>query len=398
MNIKNEPCFINILGKDSNLYKAVKKASLDIGIILLTQKNARQDLDNIYYKTIQTLRKYDLYIELDHFYDGKTGFIEAKIGHTLSNENYIHSYPFSLTQYGKVKLENIKNNLGVKACIDLLGLDVRHEENNTIPLDLKSRETISISFSDIEMYYKCPRCFYLAKKNIKMPFQEDDRFNIANANDLVLKQEFDLCRNDAIKHPIMKKYKIDAVPLKNTNIYKWRNFNYGNGGIRFFDLDKNIIFNGVVDDVWVNKQGEFIVVDYKTTLKESIFLEDELYAKYRRQISFYTWLFKQNGYLVHSLGYLIIDKPCLNNKNNSKELDDLFNFEISKYKRFLEFDTTIISISIDESWIDPVLDAMQDCLKQNYLPPSGKNKRTNKECATCEYHFKVNAFEKRALI
>src|SRR5690606_4012874 len=120
--------------------------------------------------------------------------------------------------------------------------------------------------------------------------------------------------------------------------------NYGNGGIKFFDLDKNIIFSGVVDDVWVNQQGEFIVVDYKTTLKDTLSLEDELSAKYFRQISFYTWLFKQNGYSVHSLGYLIIDKPYINNKNSSLLLEYYFNFEILKYKRNLEFDTTIISV------------------------------------------------------
>ena len=77
-------------------------------------------------------------------------------------------------------------------------------------------------------------------------------------------------------------------------------------GIQYFHEPTNMIIRGGVDDVWVNPQGELIIVDYKATSKNSeVNLDAEWQDGYKRQMEIYQWLFRHNGFKVSPVGYFV---------------------------------------------------------------------------------------------
>ena len=93
----------------------------------------------------------------------------------------------------------------------------------------ESKEPFKISRSKIDLFWECPRCFYLDRRlGIKRPSMP--AFTLNSAVDHLLKKEFDIHRAEKEAHPLMKKYKINAVPFQHPDLEKWRhNFS----GIRF---------------------------------------------------------------------------------------------------------------------------------------------------------------------
>jgi len=75
---------------------------------------------------------------------------------------------------------------------------------------------------------------------------------------------------------------IDAVPFAHENMNVWReNFK----GVQYLHEPTNLLITGAVDDIWVNKQGELIVVDYKATSKnDEVNLDAEWQDGYKRQM------------------------------------------------------------------------------------------------------------------
>jgi hypothetical protein len=66
------------------------------------------------------------------------------------------------------------------------------------------------------------------------------------------------------------------------------------------------VITGGVDDMWINHQGEYIVVDYKATSKKTeVTLDADWQIGYKRQMEIYQWLFGKNGYKVSNTGYFV---------------------------------------------------------------------------------------------
>ncbi|MCX6791384.1 MAG: PD-(D/E)XK nuclease family protein [Candidatus Gribaldobacteria bacterium] len=148
-----------------------------------------------------------------------------------------------------------------------------------------------VSRSKVDLFLNCPRCYYLdAKLGVGQP--PGYPFTLNSAVDKLLKKEFDLHRAKKVAHPLMKNYGLDAVPLAHEKMDQWRDAL--TGGITFVHKETNFYLTGGVDDVWVNPQGEFIIVDYKATAKEGeVSLDAEWQIGYKRQMEFYQWLLKQ---------------------------------------------------------------------------------------------------------
>ena len=104
-------------------------------------------------------------------------------------------------------------------------------------------------------------------------------------------------RANGTKHPLCDKHGIDAIPLSLEKINEWRDSL--RGGITFKLDGTNVVITGGVDDMWVNHEGEYIVVDYKATSKDG---EESLDADwqigYKRQMEIYQWLLRKNGFKV----------------------------------------------------------------------------------------------------
>ncbi|HNZ83855.1 MAG TPA: PD-(D/E)XK nuclease family protein [Candidatus Pacearchaeota archaeon] len=225
----------------------------------------------------------------------------------------------------------------------------------------KSKAPFRFSRSKIDLFMECPRCFYLDRRlGIDRP--PSFPFNLNKAVDELLKREFDIHRSNKTPHELMKKFGIDAVPFDHKKIDEWRDTFKG---VSYFHESTGFEVFGGVDDIWVNKKDELIVVDYKATSKKSeVNLDAEWQNGYKRQVEVYQWLLRKNGFKVSDTAYFVY---C--NGDSDKEAFD----------GKLEFDVKIIPYKGDDSWIDEALIQARKCLEQNKLPESGHN------CDYCKY-------------
>jgi len=236
------------------------------------------------------------------------------------------------------------------------------------PFDPKSKEPFKLSRTKIEDFIRCPRCFYLdVRMSVNRP--PSFPFTLNNAVDFLLKKEFDIHRAKGEAHPLMKHYKIDAIPLKHNLLDEWRDW-----GIKYLHKPTNLIIFGKVDDVWIDKKGNLITVDYKaTSTNGAISLDDEYKISYKRQVEIYQWLFRKNGFLVSDTAYFVYvnalkDKQAFDGK--------------------LEFDVKILPYEGDDKWIEPTLLKIKEILMRDELPPASP------DCDFCLYRKKVGEKEK----
>lgn len=217
-----------------------------------------------------------------------------------------------------------------------------------------------LSRSKIDFFIECPRCFYIDNKlGTKRPGMPS--FNLNIAVDELFKKEFDVHRTAGTKHPIMEKYKIEAVPFKHKDLDIWRDpFQ----GLMCIEPDTGLLVSGGIDDVWQHADGSLIVVDYKATSKEGSItsLADSAWEEqYERQIGVYQWLFEKMGFTVNKTGYFVYAN-ALKTPNGFHDT--------------LTFETTLIPCAGDTSWIPETLKAIKNCLDSDTYPESG---------AKCEY-------------
>jgi hypothetical protein len=223
---------------------------------------------------------------------------------------------------------------------------------------------IKLSLSKIDLFTECPRCFWLdVKQGIKRP--PPAPYTINNAIDYLLKQEFDIHRENGTRHPIMEENKIDAVPYQAPEMGKWRhNFT----GVQHEHTSTGFLVFGAVDDIWVDPKGELIIVDYKATGAR----EHQIYDSYRRQMEIYQWLVRQNGYQVSPFGYFVFARVNKGNgfsANNKKE----------EHGGDLHFDLFVESYKGDDTWIPDALTRAKKTYDQKNPPSASPN------CIYCEY-------------
>jgi hypothetical protein len=227
--------------------------------------------------------------------------------------------------------------------------------------DPKDDKPFKVSRSGIELFTECPCCFYLNNRlGIKRP--SSPPFNINVAVDTLLKKEFDVHRTNKTAHPLMKTYGIDAVPFQHELMNEWReNFK----GVQYIHEITNLKITGAVDDIWVNKKGELIVVDYKATAKkEEVTLDAEWQMGYKRQMEIYQWLLRRLGFKVSKTGYFVY---C-----NGRADKEAFDGKV-------EFDITVLPYTGDDSWVEGSILKLKKCLNSSKIPKSPK------DCEFCGY-------------
>ncbi len=223
-----------------------------------------------------------------------------------------------------------------------------------------------LSRSKIELFTNCPRCFYMDNKlGIKRPSMP--AFLINTAVDHQLKNEFDAYRRAGKAHPFQEEFNIDAIPAPHEQLDKWReNFE----GVTYFHEPTGLLVSGAIDDLWINpKTGEYIVVDYKATAKESpkTELNDGWDNAYRKQMEIYQWLLRHNGLKVSDTGYFVY---CTGRHNQ-----DTFD-------KVIEFDVVLIPYTGNDSWVEGTLLEIKKCLDSSEIPAAGQG---------CEYCMWWNA-------
>lgn len=191
-------------------------------------------------------------------------------------------------------------------------------------------------------------------------------FQINKAIDELFKKEFDAYRAKATPHPLMIQYQVKAVPFSHADLNSWRtNFT----GVTTLHRPTNLQIFGAIDDLWVNEDGELLVVDYKATAKQSdVSLDADWQASYKRQMEIYQWLLRANGFKVNDTAYFVYT-------NGRLDLDG-FNNRV-------EFRTKIIPYRGDDGWIEPALNQMKLCLEGD-MPAVGRAAMGG-ECDFCTY-------------
>ena len=237
--------------------------------------------------------------------------------------------------------------------------------------DPESEKPYRLSRSKIDLFLNCPKCFYLDRRlGVGQP--PGYPFNLNSAVDALLKKEFDIHRAKGTKHPMMKTYKIDAIPYEHEKMDEWRDSL--RRGIKYLHGPSNLLITGGVDDVWVNPAGELLVVDYKATSKKGeVSLDADWQIGYKRQMEIYQWLFRQNDFKVSDTGYFVY---C--NGDTDKEAFD----------GKLEFDVKVISYEGDDSWVEQTVVKAHKCLTGDKIPESGE------DCDFCRYRGAADNVDK----
>ena len=111
-----------------------------------------------------------------------------------------------------------------------------------------------------------------------------------------------------------------------TSLKKYR---FNRSGVRAKSKKTGIEIFGALDDLWLNKDtDEIVVLDYKATSNKKLVdftSSDKHYHKsYLRQLDFYAYLLKLNDFKVHDTGYWLI---C----NAQDESQKIFNKRYQSY-------------------------------------------------------------------
>jgi CRISPR/Cas system-associated exonuclease Cas4 (RecB family) len=224
------------------------------------------------------------------------------------------------------------------------------------------KTAFKVSRSKIDDFLNCPRCFWLDRR-LKITKPDTPPFQINKAVDELLKKEFDVYRAKGEPHPLISDNKIAAIPYAHEKLNDWReNF----VGVQHLHESTNLLIFGAVDDLWIdNSTGEVIVVDYKATAKKSeVSISAPWQIAYKRQMEVYQWLLRKNGLKVSSVGYFVY---C----NGRLDLDG-FNSRV-------EFKIKVIPYEGNDSWIEPTILQIKDCLESDEVPQPGA------ECDYCRY-------------
>ena len=226
------------------------------------------------------------------------------------------------------------------------------------------KEPFTISRSKIELFFQCQRCFYLDRKlGLGKPSMPGFSLNIAV--DHLLKNEFDLLRKNGQKHALMKKYGIDATPFKHKDLPEWRGDVNRFSGAKYLHRKTNLVIDGLIDDIWINKNKELLIVDYKSTsVSKEITLDDEYKQSYKRQMEIYQWLFRQLGFRVSNTGYFVY----ANGLKGKRTFD-----------RKLEFDLFLIPYDGNDNWVEPVILRIKEVLESDKIPGCAE------DCEYCAY-------------
>jgi CRISPR/Cas system-associated exonuclease Cas4 (RecB family) len=226
-------------------------------------------------------------------------------------------------------------------------------------------EVFKVSRSKIELFTQCPRCFWLdARLKIKRP--SGPPFNINKTIDELYKKEFDAHRAAGTSHPIMTDNQIKAVPMQHAQLDKWR---YNFTGIVAIHRPTNLHVFGAIDDLWVSDDGQAIVVDYKATSKnKEVDIDSDWQQSYKRQLEVYQWLLRQNGLDVSDTGYFVYTNARI---------------DVDGFGDRLEFRTKLIPYNGNDSWVEPTLIKMKECM-EGEMPPVGMAAMGG-ECDFCLY-------------
>ncbi len=230
------------------------------------------------------------------------------------------------------------------------------------------KEDFKISRGKFSNFLTCKRCFYLDRvKGLDPPGTPGWTLN--ETTDLLLKKEFDYCRERQIPHRLFIENQLsNVVPFDHPEIDNWRDSLHK--GLMLRHKDTNIILTGGIDDIWQhNISKKLIIVDYKSQAKlgrvdKQDYLEDPYHEAYKIQMDFYAYLLSGMGFDVHQTSYFLV---C-----NAKRDDQ-------EFQKRMNFDEYLVPYNWNIDWIDNKIDEMVRLMNSGQVPDQ------NLSCKNCAY-------------
>ena len=237
-------------------------------------------------------------------------------------------------------------------------------------------ETFKISRSKFSNFTDCNRCFYLDRvKGLASPGMPGWTLN--ETTDLLLKKEFDECREKQTAHRIFEENNLNhLVPFAHPDMDKWRD-SLRNGLMTKFE---NIILTGGVDDIWQDTNTKkLIVVDYKSQANKNMvetwsYLSSPYHEGYKVQMDFYAFLLKEMNFEVDETSYFLV---C----NADRNAEGFFGK--------MDFFETLVPYKCNTDWIPEQLSNMLKTLNSDEIPEG------NASCMNCAYARQRAQYDKK---
>ena len=224
-----------------------------------------------------------------------------------------------------------------------------------------------------DSFIRCKRCFYMERK-LKIRPIGTPGYPINSRVDALLKEEFDIYREKKEPHPIFKKYNLNFVPFK-MDKEKLNDFRNNRKGVRAKSTKTNYTIYGAIDDLWLNKDNnEVVVVDYKATSNkygvDYVNSKMAYHKAYLRQLDFYAYLLKLNKFKVFKTGYWFV---CNAQYKNQKTFSGNLNFKID-----------LLSYNVRTDYIEDTLVELEKCYNCNKIP------QPSVVCDTCRWQTEIS--------
>mgnify|MGYP006087464955 CR=1 FL=1 len=235
--------------------------------------------------------------------------------------------------------------------------------------DPKNSAAYELSRSKVELFVRCPACFWLDRVG-RAHFPSIPGFNLNSNTDRLLKRDFNQYRG--IKpHAVMRKGGLTHLrPFAHEHLDLWENsLHFGLTSDHFNTLHQstNILFGGGLDDVWENiETGELHIVDYKSTAQlakdpEPITLEGIWKEAYKRQMDMYQWVMRRKGFNVSDTGYfLYVD-------GQHKGIEGMID-SADPFTAWMKFDVSILVYEGNDQWVEPILLEIKELLDSKSCP------------------------------
>ena len=237
------------------------------------------------------------------------------------------------------------------------------------------KDDFKLSRSKFSDFLSCKRCFYLDRVG-GLDVPKTPAWSLNETTDLLLKKEFDLCRQKQIPHRLFLENNLDyLVPFKHEKIDEWRDSLHAGLSARY--KKSNIILKGGIDDIWQDTfTKKIIIVDYKSQAKKgrissSNYLSDPFHEGYKVQMDFYSYLLKQMGFDVDKTSYFLV---C----NANRERKD--------FNKVMHFDEYLIPYQWNTEWVEDKIDEMINIMNSYEIPTANPCCRN---CAYSEQFFKI---------
>jgi hypothetical protein len=228
---------------------------------------------------------------------------------------------------------------------------------------------IGISPSGLGLFKECPRCYWLDRK-MKLSRPRGIYPSLPNGMDLVIKTYYDKYRAEGL--PPILKGKMSGLKLyAGEKLEKWRSWRSTDLSYEF----GNVKLSGAIDDCLTDDGGVLTPLDNKT--KGGEFKDDPVkYAEqyYQTQIDCYALLFKQGGYEISKIGYLVYFIPSVEGLITEQGL--------------IRFGITVIKMNTDIERAKELVAKADALLSQDKMPESSVG------CEYCNFIADRNEIEK----